>query len=97
MATTTALAATTSPSTAVNALATPVITLVSYLVSKTHPPKPYDIVQGMACVIDMMEETLRICKRAQRSTQQVSMNFWNKQDLSMNSQNKQDFSMNFWN
>jgi hypothetical protein len=26
--------------------------------SKTHLPKPYDIVQGMECVIDLMEETL---------------------------------------
>jgi hypothetical protein len=25
--------------------------------SKNHPPKPYDIVQGMERVIDMMEET----------------------------------------
>jgi hypothetical protein len=28
--------------------------------SKSHPPKPYDIVQGMERVIDMMEETLQI-------------------------------------
>jgi hypothetical protein len=40
--------------------------------SKTHPPKPYDIVQGMERVIGMMEETLQICKRAQRSTQDGS-------------------------
>jgi hypothetical protein len=40
--------------------------------SKTHPPKPYDIVQGMQRVIDMMEETLQICERAQRSTQDAS-------------------------
>jgi hypothetical protein len=40
--------------------------------SKTHLPKPYDIVQGMERVIDMMEETLQICKRAQRSTQDTS-------------------------
>jgi hypothetical protein len=26
--------------------------------SKTHPPKPNDLVQGMECVIDMVEETL---------------------------------------
>jgi hypothetical protein len=32
--------------------------------SKTHPPKPYDIVQGMERVIDMMEETIQICERA---------------------------------
>jgi hypothetical protein len=36
--------------------------------SNSHPPKPYDLVQGMECVIDMMEETLQICERAQRST-----------------------------
>jgi hypothetical protein len=40
--------------------------------SKTHPPKPYDNVQGMERVIDMMEETLQICERAQRSTQDAS-------------------------
>jgi hypothetical protein len=32
--------------------------------SKTHPPKPYDLVQGTERVIDMMEETLWICERA---------------------------------
>jgi hypothetical protein len=37
--------------------------------SKNHLPKPYDIVQGMERIIDMMEETLQICERAQRSTQ----------------------------
>jgi hypothetical protein len=40
--------------------------------SKTHPPKPYDIIQGMERVIDMMEETIQICERAQRSTQDAS-------------------------
>jgi hypothetical protein len=30
--------------------------------SKTHPPKPYYIIQGMEHVIDMMEETLQICE-----------------------------------
>jgi hypothetical protein len=39
--------------------------------SNSHPPKPYDLVQGMECVIDMMEETLQICERAQRSTQDL--------------------------
>jgi hypothetical protein len=39
---------------------------------KTHPPKPYDIVQGMERDIDMMEETLQICEKAQRSTQDAS-------------------------
>jgi hypothetical protein len=32
--------------------------------SKTHSPKPYDIVHGMEHVIAMMEETLQICERA---------------------------------
>jgi hypothetical protein len=26
--------------------------------TKTHPPKPYDIIQGMERVIDMIEEAL---------------------------------------
>jgi hypothetical protein len=51
---------------------TPVDAPVSDLASKTHPPKPYDIVQAMERVIDMMEETLQICGRAQRSTQTAS-------------------------
>jgi hypothetical protein len=42
----------------VKAPATPVATPSSSKKSKTHPPKPYDIVQGMERVIDMMEETL---------------------------------------
>jgi hypothetical protein len=37
---------------------TPTTELVSDLTSETHMPKPYDIVQGMERVIDMMEETL---------------------------------------
>jgi hypothetical protein len=40
--------------------------------SKTHPPRPNDIVQGKEHVIDMMEETLQICERAQRSMQDPS-------------------------
>jgi hypothetical protein len=40
--------------------------------SKTHSPKPYDIVQGMERVIDMMVETFQICERSQRSTQDAS-------------------------
>jgi hypothetical protein len=62
----------TSPSTAVKIPVTPVAILVSDLALKTHLPKPYDIVQGMEHVIDMMEETLQICERAQRSTQIAS-------------------------
>jgi hypothetical protein len=48
----------TSPAIAVKISATPVATPSSDLKLKTHPPKPYDIVQGMECVIEMMEETL---------------------------------------
>jgi hypothetical protein len=40
--------------------------------SKTHPLKPYDIFQGMERVIDMIEEILQICERAQRSTDDAS-------------------------
>jgi hypothetical protein len=40
--------------------------------SNFHPPKPYDLVQGMERVINMMEETLQICERSRRSTQDVS-------------------------
>jgi nitroimidazol reductase NimA-like FMN-containing flavoprotein (pyridoxamine 5'-phosphate oxidase superfamily) len=72
LATSTVLVVATSSATAVKVLATPVVVPVSDLVSKTHSPKPYDIFQGMERVIDMMEETLQICERAQRSTQTVS-------------------------
>jgi hypothetical protein len=65
MATSSTLAAATSPT-------TPVAAPASDPMLKTHPPKPYDIVQGMERVIDMMEETLQICERAQRSTQTAS-------------------------
>jgi hypothetical protein len=41
---------------------------VSDLVSETHPPKPYDLVQGIERVASMLEETLQICERAERST-----------------------------
>jgi hypothetical protein len=37
-----------------------------------HPPKPYDIVEGMEHIIDMMEEILQICERAKFSTQHAS-------------------------
>jgi hypothetical protein len=50
----------------------PVAALSSSQKSKTHPPKPYDIVQGIERVIDMMEEILQIYKRAQRSTHDAS-------------------------
>jgi hypothetical protein len=67
-ATSTTLAVETSPTVSVKAPATPVVASSSSKKSKTHPPKPYDIVQGMERVIDMMEETLQIYERAQRST-----------------------------
>jgi hypothetical protein len=60
--TSTVLAAATSPTTSVKVLATSGVAPSSGQKSKTHPPKPYDLVQGMERVIDMMEETLQICK-----------------------------------
>jgi hypothetical protein len=71
-ATSTTLAVATSPTSSVKAPVTPDAAPSSSKKSKTHPPKPYDIVQGMERVIDMMDETLQICKRAQRSTQDAS-------------------------
>jgi hypothetical protein len=68
----TALAAATSPTASVEAPATSDAVPSSGKKSKTHPPKPYDIVQGMEHVIDMMEETLQICEKAQRSMQDAS-------------------------
>jgi hypothetical protein len=53
----------------VKAPATPVVASSSSKKSKTHPPKPYDIVHGTERVIDMTEETFKICERAQRSMQ----------------------------
>jgi hypothetical protein len=68
----TTLAAATSSMVSTKVLATPVAAPSSNQKSKTHPPKPYDIVQGMEQVIDMTEETLQICERAQHSTQDAS-------------------------
>jgi hypothetical protein len=68
----TTLAAATSPTANVKTPATLDAAPSSSKKSKTHRPKPYDIVQGMECVIDMMEETLQICERAQRSTEDAS-------------------------
>jgi hypothetical protein len=62
----------TSPVTAVKIVTTPAATSPIDLASKTHPPKPYDIILGIEHVINMMEETLQICERAQRSTQILS-------------------------
>jgi hypothetical protein len=59
-ATSTPLVVVTSPTASVKALATPDAAPSSSKKSKTHPPKPYDIIQGMERVIDMMEETLQI-------------------------------------
>jgi hypothetical protein len=70
--TSTTLATVTSPTASVKALTTSDAAPSPGNKSKTHPPKPYDIVQGMERVIDMMEETLQICERAQRSTQDAS-------------------------
>jgi hypothetical protein len=47
----------------------PVATPISDPTLETHLPKTYGIVQGMEHVISMMEDTLQICERAQRSTQ----------------------------
>jgi hypothetical protein len=52
--TSTTLAAT-SLTVSMKVLVTPVAAPGSNLKSKTHPPKPYDIVKGMERVIDMME------------------------------------------
>jgi hypothetical protein len=59
-----ALEAATSPTTSVKVPATFGVAPSSSQKLKTHPPKPYDLVQGMERVIDLMEETLQICERA---------------------------------
>jgi hypothetical protein len=46
----------TSPTASVKVPATSGVTPSSGQKSKTHPPKPYDLVQRMEHVIDMMEE-----------------------------------------
>jgi hypothetical protein len=55
-ATSTTLAAATSSTASKKAPATPDATPSSCKKSKTHALKPYDIIQGMEHVIDMMEE-----------------------------------------
>jgi hypothetical protein len=57
-ATSTILAAATSPAVSVKILVTPVTAQSSNLKLKSLPTKHYDIIQGMESVIDMMEETL---------------------------------------
>jgi hypothetical protein len=61
-ATSTTLAAATSPTASAKVPATSDVAPSSGKKSKTHPPKPYDVDQGMERVIDMMEETLQICE-----------------------------------
>jgi hypothetical protein len=58
--TSTTLAAAASPTATVKVPATSGVTHSSGRKSKTHPPKPYELVQGMERAIDMMEETLQI-------------------------------------
>jgi hypothetical protein len=55
--TSTMLTAATSPTASVKAPTSSDAAPRSDKKSKNHPPKPYDIVQGMERVIDMMEET----------------------------------------
>jgi hypothetical protein len=70
--TSTLMAAATSPATSAKVPVASGATPCSGQESKYHPPKPYDLVQGMERFIDMMEETLRICEQAQHSTQGAS-------------------------
>jgi hypothetical protein len=72
MVTSTVLAAATSPTASVKVPVTSSVAPSSGQKSKTQPPKPYDLIQGMERVIDMMEETLQICERAQCSMQDAS-------------------------
>jgi hypothetical protein len=69
--TSTVLAATTSPVVVAQITTMSVATPASDPASETDPPKPYDMIQGMKRVISMMEDTLQICERAQRSTRVV--------------------------
>jgi hypothetical protein len=69
MATSTTLAAVTSSMASKKAPTMPDATRSPSKKSKTYPLKPYDIIQGMERIIDMMDETLQICERAQCSTQ----------------------------
>jgi hypothetical protein len=57
-ATSTTPATATSQATAVKIPTTPVAAPSFDLKLNTYPPKPYDIIQGMEQVINMMEETL---------------------------------------
>jgi hypothetical protein len=62
--TSTTLAVVTSPTASVKAPTTSNAAPNTGKKSKTHLPKPYDIIQGMERVIDRMEETLQNCERA---------------------------------
>jgi hypothetical protein len=68
----TTLAAATSPMASVEAPTTLDVVPNSGRKSKTPPPQPYDLVQEMERVIDMMEQTLQISERAQCSMQDTS-------------------------
>jgi hypothetical protein len=70
--TSTTLAVKTSSTTSMKAPVMPDAAPSSSKKSKTHPPKPYDIVQGIERIIYMMEETHQICERARRSTHDAS-------------------------
>jgi hypothetical protein len=61
-ATLTLMAAATSPATSAKVSMASDAAPSSGQESNSHPPKPYDLVQGMERVIDMMEETLQICE-----------------------------------
>jgi hypothetical protein len=63
-ATSTVLATATSSMASVEAYANLDVVPSSGKKSKTHLPKPYDIVQGMEHVIEMMEQTLQIDGRS---------------------------------
>jgi hypothetical protein len=63
------------PATMADILANPVqicfgsFTATSTALAATTSPSTADVVQGIERIIDMMDETLQICERAQRSTQ----------------------------
>jgi hypothetical protein len=69
MAASSALTATTSPMAAGQVATASYATHISDLTTETHPLKPYDIVQGIECVICMIKDTLQICEQVQRSMQ----------------------------
>jgi hypothetical protein len=58
----------TSPVAARQVVVVLVTTTVFDPTMETRLPKPYDLIQGMERVINMMEDTLQICERSQCST-----------------------------